>query len=66
MQKEIIYKFHILLFTDTDKLIKRIICDHWEFPSDAEIEAAIEEYGADYAEVRRAYVIDVIPFTEEE
>lgn len=65
MQKEIIYKFHILLYSENDKLIKKIICDHWEFPSDSEIVAAIEEYGADYAEIRRAYVIDVIPFTEE-
>lgn len=66
MKKEIIYKFHILLFTESEKLIKRIICDHWEFPTDEEILAAIEENGADYAEVRRVYVADTIPFTEEE
>ena len=66
MQKELIYKFRILLFSDNDKLIRTIQCDHWEFPSDEEIMDAIEKNGADYADVRRVYVVDVIPFTEEE
>lgn len=65
MQKEIIYKFQILLFSDNDKLIGKIDCDHWEFPSDQEIMNAIEENGADYAEVHRIYVVDAIPFTED-
>lgn len=64
MQKEIIYKFQIMLYSDNDKLIKTITCDHWEFPSDAEIMSAIDENGADYAEVRRIYAVDVIPFSE--
>lgn len=64
MQKEIIYKFQIHLFSDNDKLIHKIVCDHWEFPSDDEIMKAIEEHGADYAEVHRVYVVDTIPFTE--
>lgn len=64
MQKEIIYKFQILLYSDNDKLIHKITCDHWEFPTDEELMAAIEEHGADYAEVRRIYVVDTIPFTE--
>lgn len=65
MQKELIYKFHILLYSN-DKVINTIKCDHWEFPSDEEIMAAITDNGADYAEVRRVYVVDEIPFTEEE
>lgn len=64
MQKELIYKFRILLFSDNDKLIRTLECDHWEFPTDEEIIGAIEKYGADYAEVRRVYVVDTIPFTE--
>lgn len=66
MQKELIYKFQILLYSDSDKLIKTILCDHWEFPTDEEIESAVEDNGAAYAEVRRIYVVDVIPFTEED
>ena len=64
MQKEIIYKFQILLFSDSDKLVERVDCDHWEFPSDEEIMKAITEHGADYAEIRRIYVVDEIPFTD--
>lgn len=64
MQKELIYKFQILLYSDSNKLISTILCDHWEFPDDKEIIAAIENSGADYAEVKRIYVIDTIPFTE--
>lgn len=66
MQKEIIYKFQIRLYSDNDKLITKIECDHWEFPTDAEIMEAIEKHGADYAEVRRIYTLDLIPFTEED
>lgn len=65
MQEEIIYKFQILLFSDNGNLIKRVQCDHWEFPTDEEIKDAIKEHGADYAEVRRIYAVDVIPFTED-
>lgn len=64
MQKELIYKFQILLFSESDKLLSKISCDHWEFPSDEEIMDAIASSGADYAEVRRVYVVDTIPFTE--
>ena len=64
MQKELVYKFQILLYSDTDKLITTIVCDHWEFPEDKEIMEAIENSGADYAEVKRIYVVDTIPFTE--
>lgn len=63
MQKEIIYKFVILLFTDNGKLIKSILCDHWEFPSDEEIMQNIMDAGADYAEVHRIYTVDTIPFS---
>lgn len=66
MKKEIIYNFQILLYSDNDKLIKKITVEHWEFPRDAEIQAAIEESGADYAEVRRVYTVEAIPFTEDE
>lgn len=65
MQKEIIYKFQIVLYSSNDKVIGKIECDHWEFPSDAEIMEAIEKNGADYAEVHRIYVVDTIPFTED-
>ena len=64
MQKEIIYKFQILLFSDSDKLIERSDYDHWEFPSDEKIMNAITEHGADYAEILRIYVVDEIPFTD--
>lgn len=64
MQKEIIYKFQILLYSDNDKLICIIDCDHWEFPTDQEIMEAIENNGADYAEIRRIYTVDSIPFTD--
>ena len=64
MQKEIIYRFQILLYSDNNKVIQTINCDHWEFPSDEEIMAAIEEHGADYAEIRRIYTVDIIPFTD--
>jgi len=64
MQEEIIYKFQILLYTDNNKLIKTITCEHWEFPDDDEIMAAIKDNGADYAEVRRIYAVDTIPFSE--
>lgn len=64
MQKEINYEFQILLYTDNHQVFKTIPCDHWEFPSDEEIMAAIMDNGADYAEVRRIYVVDDIPFTE--
>ena len=66
MQKELVYKFQILLYSDSDKLIKTILCDHWEFPTDEEIQAAIEDNGAAYGEVRRIYAVDVIPFTDED
>jgi hypothetical protein len=66
MKKELIYKFQIVLFSDSGKEIKTIPCDHWEFPTDDEIMSAILESGADYAEVHRTYVVDDIPFTEEE
>ena len=64
MQKELIYKYHILLYTDSNQMFKVILCEHWEFPSDEEIMAAITDNGADYAEVRRIYVADEIPFTD--
>lgn len=64
MEKEIIYKFQILLYTDNDKLLQKITCEHWEFPDDTEIMKAIEDSGADYAEVRRIYTVDTIPFSD--
>ena len=66
MKKELIYKFIINLYTDSGQMFKAVPCEHWEFPSDEEILDAIEKNGADYAEVHRVYVSDVIPFTEEE
>lgn len=66
MKKELIYKFQILLYASTGQAFKTIICEHWEFPSDDEIMDAIKDNGADYAEVRRIFVLDDIPFTEEE
>ena len=63
MQKELIYAFVIGLYNDSDRLIKSIRCDHWEFPTDEEIQAAIEDNGADYAKVERIYFVDEIPFT---
>ena len=63
MEEELIYKFKILLFSENDKQIKSITCDHWEFPSDEEIINAIKDNGADYAKVERVYEVDTIPFS---
>lgn len=63
MEEELIYKFQILLYSNSDKLIKSIKCNHWEFPDDKEIMAAIKENDAGYAEVRRIYTVDTIPFS---
>lgn len=66
MQEELIYKFQINLYSSNGQLFKSILCDHWEFPQDEEIMNAIKDNGADYAEVCRIYVVDTIPFTEED
>ena len=66
MQEEVIYRFKILLYSDTDELVKSINCNHWEFPDDEEIKAAIKENNAAYAEVHRIYTVEKIPFTEDD
>ena len=63
MEKELIYKFFIHVYSDSGSLIKTVECGHFEFPSEEEIRDALESNGGDYAEVHRVYTLDVIPFS---
>lgn len=63
MEQELIYEFIINLYSDNGKLIKTVNCGEFDFPSEEEIQAAIEGNGADHATVERVYRMGIIPFT---
>jgi len=63
MEKELIYEFRILIYSNKDTLIASVNCGEFQFPSDEKIKDALEEHGGDYARVERTYRIAEIPFT---
>lgn len=63
MKKELVYEFNINLFDSNGKLFKVINFGEFDFPTEDEIQAAIEENGADYATIDRVYRMGEIPFS---
>lgn len=63
MDKELIYEFKINLFDSNGKLFKVINFGEFDFPTEKEIQAAIEDNGADSATIERVYRMGEIPFT---
>jgi len=63
MATEVIYKYEIIVFSADGHELQKIAIDHWEFPSDEEIKNIIESVGGKFAEVKRIYWVDEIPFT---
>lgn len=62
MGRELVYKFYIHVYSEGGSQIKTVDCGHFEFPSEEEIQDAIENYGGDYAEVHRVYTMEETPF----
>lgn len=63
MDKELVYKYEVKVFSDNGNEIHKEILDHFAYPSDEEIMRIITENGGDYGKVDRIYVPDEIPFS---